>query len=273
MSSEAKVIIEAGKTHSRYLLDLWHYRELFFMLAWRDVLVRYKQTVIGVAWSVIRPLLGMIVFTVVFGKIAKLPSGDVPYLLLVFAGMMIWQFFSNTVSTGSESLLGNSSLISKVYFPRLIIPSTSMTVSLVDFLISAVVFIPLLAYFRWIPTWRILCLPLFVILAAVISLGVVYTVASMNVKYRDFRYVIPFAIQLGMYISPVGFASAVVPEKWRLLYSLNPLVGVIDGLRWCMFGTPVYIPALIVSVVFGTMLLSGGYFLFRRMEREFADFI
>ena len=194
--SDHILVIEAGKSHSRYLRDLWLYRELFLILAWRDIIVRYKQTIIGIAWSIIRPLLGMIVFTVVFGKLAKLPSEGVPYPLMVYAGMLMWQFFSSTVSSGSESLLGNSNLISTVYFPRLIIPSTSMTVSLTDFLISAVVFIPLFFWYGTIPSWKIVFLPCFILLTAILSLGVTYFISSLNVKYRDFRYVIPFALQV-----------------------------------------------------------------------------
>ena len=271
--SDHILVIEAGESHSRYLRDLWLYRELFLILAWRDIIVRYKQTIIGIAWSIIRPLLGMIVFTVVFGKLAKLPSEGVPYPLMVYAGMLMWQFFSSTVSSGSESLLGNSNLISKVYFPRLIIPSTSMTVSLTDFLISAVVFIPLFFWYGTIPSWKIVFLPCFILLTAILSLGVTYFISSLNVKYRDFRYVIPFALQVGMYISPVGFTTAIVPERWQLLYSLNPLVGIIDGVRWSLFGTPLNLFSLLISIAISLFFLLCGYFMFRRMEREFADFI
>lgn len=271
--SDHILVIEAGRSHSRYLRDLWLYRELFLILAWRDIIVRYKQTIIGIAWSIIRPLLGMIVFTVVFGKLAKLPSEGVPYPLMVYAGMLMWQFFSSTVSSGSESLLGNSNLISKVYFPRLIIPSTSMTVSLTDFLISAVVFIPLFFWYGTIPSWKIVFLPCFILLTAILSLGVTYFISSLNVKYRDFRYVIPFALQVGMYISPVGFTTAIVPERWQLLYSLNPLVGIIDGVRWSLFGTPLNLFSLLISIAISLFFLLCGYFMFRRMECEFADFI
>ena len=215
----------------------------------------------------------MIVFTVVFGKLAKLPSEGVPYPLMVYAGMLMWQFFSSTISSGSESLLGNSNLISKVYFPRLIIPSTSMTVSLTDFLISAVVFIPLFFWYGTIPSWKIVFLPCFILLTAILSLGVTYFISSLNVKYRDFRYVIPFALQVGMYISPVGFTTAIVPERWQLLYSLNPLVGIIDGVRWSLFGTPLNLFSLLISIAISLFFLLCGYFMFRRMEREFADFI
>lgn len=272
-TEEHILVIEAGRTHSRYLRDLWLYRELFLILAWRDIIVRYKQTVIGITWSIIRPLLGMIAFTVVFSKIANLPSDNVPYPLTVYAAMLVWQFFSNTVSIGSESLLNNSNLISKVYFPRLIIPSTSMTVSLTDFLISAVVFIPLFFYYRFLPDWRIVFIPFFILLTVLVSLGVTYIISALNVKFRDFRFAVPFALQLGMYVSPVGFISSVVPGDWRLLFSLNPLVGIIDGVRWSLFGTPFYLPSLLMSVAISILLLLSGYFIFRSMEREFADVI
>ena len=272
-SEEHILVIEAGRTHSRYLRDLWLYRELFLILAWRDIIVRYKQTVIGITWSIIRPLLGMIAFTIVFSKIANLPSDQIPYPLTVYAAMLVWQFFSNTVSIGSESLLNNSNLISKVYFPRLIIPSTSMTVSLTDFLISAVVFIPLFFYYRFLPDCLVIFLPLFIFLTVMVSLGVTYIISALNVKFRDFRFAVPFAMQLGMYISPVGFISSVVPGKWRLLFSLNPLAGIIDGVRWSLFGTPLYLPSVVMSIVISFLLLVGGYFIFRSMEREFADVI
>ncbi len=265
------LVIEAGKTHSRYLRDLWAYRELFLILAWRDIIIRYKQTVVGIAWSVIRPLLGMVIFTLVFGRIANLPSDGIPYPLIAYSGMLVWQFFSSTVSTGSESLLTNTNLISKVYFPRLIIPSTSMTVSLVDFLISALLFVPLFFWYRTAPDWRIIFLPFFILLTAMVSLGTTYIISAWNVRFRDFRYVVPFALQIGTYISPVGFISGIVPEQWRLLYSLNPLAGIIDGVRWSLFGAPAYWPAVGISVLFSVLLLTAGYFTFRSMERKFAD--
>jgi len=271
--NETVLVIEAGRSHRRYLKDLWHYRELFWMLAWRDILVRYKQTVIGVAWSVIRPLLTMIVFTVVFGKIAKLPSDGVPYVLMVFAGMMMWQFFSNTVGEGSNSLIANQGLISKVYFPRLIIPSTCMIVSLIDLSITGIIFVPLMLWYRMLPSWQIVFLPLFVVLGGVSALGISYLLTALNVRYRDFRFVIPFVIQFGLYVSPVGFSSSVVPEKWRLFYAINPMVGAIDGVRWSMFNTPMYWPGVLLSVITTVILLFGGYVVFRNMEREFADYI
>lgn len=267
--------IEAGKLNRRYLKDLWVYRELFLFLTWRDILIRYKQTIIGVAWSVIRPLLTMIVFTIVFGKIAKLPSNGVPYAILVYSAMLPWQFFANTVSEGGNSLINNSTLVSKVYFPRIVIPSTCMIVSLIDFLISLGIFTAIMLWYQFIPSWRIVFIPAFLALACVTALGVVYWVSALNVKYRDFKYVIPFMVQFGLYISPVGFSSSVVPEKWRLLYSLNPMVGVIDGFRWMFIGnaSSIYMPGFLLSVGLSILLFFSGFWFFRKVEREFADFI
>lgn len=269
------LIIEAGRSASRYWRDLWAYRELFYFLAWRDVLVRYKQTIIGVAWSVLRPFLTMVVFTVVFGSIAKLPSDGAPYPLLVFAAMLPWQFFANALSESSMSLVSNSNLISKVYFPRLIIPAGSVIVSFVDFLISFAILIVLMLWYRFVPGWQILTLPLFVVMAFAASFGFGLWITSLNVKYRDFRYVIPFIVQFGLYISPVGFSSAVVPEKWRLLYSINPMVGVIDGFRWAILGgeSRVYWPGFILSAAVVVVALVTGTIYFRKVERTFADVI
>ena len=231
-----EIVLEAGRTEGQYWRDLWRYRELFYFLAWRDILVRYKQTVIGIAWALIRPLLTMAVFTVVFGKIAKLPSEGVPYPLLVFAAMLPWQFFATALGEASISLIGNSNLISKIYFPRLIVPAGSVITSFVDFLISGAFLVALMAWYRFVPDWRLLTLPFFILLAFAAALGSGLFLAALNVEYRDFRYIVPFIVQFGMYISPVGFSSSVVPEKWRLLYSLNPMVGVIDGFRWALLG-------------------------------------
>ena len=221
----------------------------------------------------IRPLLGMLVLTIVFGKIANLPSDGIPYPLIAYSGMLIWQFFSNTVSMGSESLLINNGLVAKVYFPRLIIPATSMAVCLVDLMISLLLFVPLFFWYRYIPGWRLLFLPLFILLGGMVSMGATCILSAWNVRFRDFRYVVPFALQLGTYISPVGFVGGIVPEQWRLLYSLNPLAGVIDGVRWSLFGTPLYLPAVWLSLLLSFLLLIIGYFMFRSMERRFADII
>ena len=270
------MVIEAGKTERQYWRDLWRYRELFVFLAWRDVLVRYKQTVIGIAWSVIRPFLTMIVFTVVFGRIAGLPSeSGVPYAIMVYAAMLPWQFFANSLTESSNSLIANTQLISKVYVPRLIIPTTSIIVSLVDFAISFTILGGLMIWFRFVPGWKITLFPLFLLHATVVALGLGLILCALNVKYRDFRYVVPFIVQFGLYISPVGFSSAVVPDRWRFLYSLNPMVGVIDGFRWAILGAdvPLYLPGYLLSIVFTITVFISGVWFFRKLERTFSDVI
>jgi lipopolysaccharide transport system permease protein len=270
-----EIIIEAGRTERQYWRDLWNYRELFFFLAWRDILVRYKQTAIGILWALLRPLLTMVVLTVVFGKWAKMPSEGVPYPILVFAAMLPWQFFANSFSGASNSLITNTNLISKIYFPRLIIPTSSVVVSFVDFLISGVILFCLMIWYGFWPTWRFIALPLLILIAMTASLGAGFWISALNVKYRDFRYVVPFIVQFGLYISPVGFSSSVVPDKWRLLYSLNPMVGVIDGFRWAILGKNVvmYAPGFVLSLGLLMVLLFGGLKYFRSMERTFADII
>jgi lipopolysaccharide transport system permease protein len=270
------LIIERGRRESHYWLELWHYRELFLVLAWRDLSVRYKQTIIGVLWALIRPFLTMIVLTIVFGRIAKLPSdGTTPYALMVFAGMLPWTFFSTGLSEASNSLINNSNLISKVYFPRLLVPAATIAVAFADFLISFCILIGLFVWYKFLPGWGIVYLPIFVLLAIFASLGSSLWITALNVKYRDFRYVIPFILQFGLYISPVGFSSAVVPEQWRLLYSLNPMVGVIDGFRWCILGgqSDLYLPGVTVSICVALFLLWLGVNQFRKMEKSFADLI
>jgi lipopolysaccharide transport system permease protein len=270
------IIIESGRYERNYWRDLWLYRELFRVLAWRDLAVRYKQTVIGVAWAVIRPFLTMLVFTVIFGRIAKLPSdGTVPYPLMVFAGMLPWTFFATGLSEASNSLINNANLISKVYFPRLIVPTATVVVAFVDFLITFSILVVLMAWYRFLPDWRILLLPAFVLLAFLTSMGPSLWITALNVKYRDFRYVIPFIVQFGLYVSPVGFSSSVVPEEWRLLYSLNPMVGVIDGFRWCILGgqSLLYLPGLAASLCVTAFFLWFGIRRFRKTEKTFADLI
>lgn len=270
-----EIVLEAGRTEGQYWRDLWRYRELFYFLAWRDILVRFKQTVIGIAWALIRPLLTMVVFTVVFGKIAKLPSEGVPYPLLVFAAMLPWQFFATALGEASNSLIGNSNLISKIYFPRLIVPAGSVITSFVDFLISGAFLVALMAWYRFLPDWRLFTLPLFILLAFAAALGSGLFLAALNVEYRDFRYIVPFIVQFGMYISPVGFSSSVIPEKWRLLYSLNPMVGVIDGFRWALLRgqARLYLPGLLASILLTSVLCLTGIWYFRKTEKTFADVI
>lgn len=275
MTQQHTLVIEAGRSESHYWRDLWRYRELFFFLAWRDILVRYKQTVIGFAWALLRPFLTMLVFTLVFGKLAKLPSEGVPYPILVFAALLPWQFFSNAFTEAGNSLISNANMISKVYFPRLVIPASAVIVSFVDFLISGVILVGLMFWYGFMPDWRMLTLPLFIFVAFAAAMGAGLWIAALNVKYRDFRYIIPFVVQFGLYVSPVGFSSTIVPEKWRLLYSLNPMVGVIDGFRWAILGgnTQLYWPGFLLSLVLVTLLLITGIFYFRKTERGFADLI
>lgn len=276
MSSPTTLIIEAGRTERHYWRDLWRYRELFYFLAWRDVLVRYKQTVIGVLWAIVRPLVTMVVFTVIFGKLARLPSeGDAPYAIMVFAAMLPWQFFASSFSESGNSLISNANLISKVYFPRLIVPTSAVIVSFVDFLISGVILAGLMVWYGYAPDWRLLTLPVFILIAFTASLGGGLWIAALNVKYRDFRFIVPFVVQFGLYISPVGFSSSIVPEQWRLLYALNPMVGVIDGFRWAILGSdsPLYWPGFALSLLLVLALFLGGVWYFRKTERTFADII
>ena len=269
-------VIEPGRHELNYWQDLWRYRELFQVLAWRDLSVRYKQTVIGVIWALIRPLLTMIVFTVIFGRIAQLPSdGSTPYALMVFAGMLPWTFFSTGLAEAANSLVNNSNLIGKVYFPRLIVPTAAVVVAFVDFLITFAILAALFVWYQFVPSWHMIFLPLFVILAFLASMGPSLWITALNVQYRDFRYIIPFIVQFGLYVSPVGFSSSVIPEQWRLLYSLNPIVGVIDGFRWCILGgqSQLYLPGLALSVAVTSFLLWFGILKFRKLEKSFADLI
>jgi lipopolysaccharide transport system permease protein len=271
----SQLVIEAGRTERQYWRDLWCYRELFYFLAWRDLLVRYKQTFVGVGWSLIRPLLTMIVLTVVFGRLGKMPSGGLPYPLLVLCGMLPWQFFSTALTESGNSLVTNSNMISKVYFPRLAIVGSSVITSFVDFLISGVFLIVLMIWYRYAPPLAVLFLPLFVLLAFAASLGVGLWIAALMVQYRDFRFIVPFVVQFGLYISPVGFQSSVVPQQFRLLYALNPMVGIIDGFRWCLLGaqSDIYRRGLGISVIEVIVLVISGIWYFRKTEQTFADVI
>ncbi|HOE74746.1 MAG TPA: ABC transporter permease [bacterium] len=275
-SAVPTIIIKPGKGTVHYWRELWQYRELFYFLAWRDILVRYKQTVIGIAWAIIRPVLTMVVFTIVFGKIANLPTaGSAPYAIMVFAALLPWQFFSSGLTEASNSLITNANMLTKIFFPRLIVPASTIIVCVVDFLITLVILAILMAAYQFAPSWQALFLPLFFLLALLPTLGLGIWVAAVNVKYRDFRYVIPFVVQFGLYITPVGFSSTIVPEKWRLLYSLNPIVGVVDGFRWCLLrGEPALEPASIgISVFISLLILFWGVKYFKKVERNFADVI
>lgn len=270
------LIIEPGRYERNYWRDLWRYRELFYVLAWRDIAVRYKQTLIGVAWALIRPFLTMVVFTVIFGRIANLPSdGSAPYPLLVFAGMLPWTFFSTGLSDASNSLIGNANLISKVYFPRLIVPMATVAVAFVDFMVTFLILIGIMVWYWFAPDWRILLLPIFIVLAFLASIGPALWITALNVKYRDFRYIVPFIVQFGLYTSPVGFSSNIIPGEWRFLYSLNPMVGVIDGFRWCILAgqSELYLPGLAAGFGVAAFLFWFGISRFRKTEKSFADII
>ena len=272
----SELIIEPGRSEKTYWKDLWKYRELFYILSWRDIKVRYKQTVIGALWSIVRPLLTMIIFTVIFSKVAKMSAGvDAPYAIMVYAAMLPWIFFSTSLSEASNSLISNTNLISKVYFPRLIVPTASVITSFVDFLISFVLLFGLYAWYHYAPGWQILVLPLFLLFAFIASIGFGLYLTALNVKYRDFRYIVPFIVQFGMYISPVGFNSDIVPAKWRLLYAVNPMVGVIDGFRWCLLGgqQTIHWDTMAVSLGVSLAALGMGMRRFRKMEKDFADLI
>jgi lipopolysaccharide transport system permease protein len=272
---EFDLIIEAGKTEKLYFKDLWKYRELFVFFAWRDIIVRYKQTIIGVLWAVLRPFLTMVVFTIVFGKLANMKSEGAPYAILVLCGMLPWQFFSSSVSESSNSLIANANMISKIYFPRIVIPTSSVIVSFIDFLISFIILGILMVYYKFLPDSKIFILPVFIFMGFMASMGIGLWIAALNVKYRDFRYVVPFIIQFGLYISPVGFSSSIIPDMWRNLYYINPMVGVIDGFRWCIIGEPsnLYINGIIISLIVVAFLVVAGLSYFRKTEKTFADVI
>lgn len=269
------LVIEPGSAERHYWRDLWRYRDLFFFLARRDIVVRYKQTTIGMAWALGRPLITMLVFTLVFSTLAKLPSDGVPYPILVFAALLPWQFFSSGFSGAGDSLVSNAGLISKVYFPRLVIPTSALIVSFVDFLVSGIILVGLMIWFGFAPSIRMLALPLLILVAFAAAMGAGLWIAALNVKYRDFRIIVPFIVQFGLYISPVGFSSSIVPEQWRLLYALNPMVGVIDGFRWAILGSSaqLYWPGFLLSLILVLVILITGIAYFRKVEKTFADVI
>jgi lipopolysaccharide transport system permease protein len=275
----SELILEAGRTERHYWRDLWRFRELFYFLAWRDLLVRYKQTVVGVVWSFIRPVITVGVMTIVFGKFAKMPSGGVPYPLLACCGVLPWQFFSTALSESGNSLVANANLVSKIYFPRLIVPASSVITSFVDFLVTAGFMVCLMFWYHYLPPANVMFLPLFVLLAVGASLGAGIWIAALMVEYRDFRVIVPFIVQFGLYATPVGYLSSKVStdfgDTWRLIYSINPMVGVIDGFRWCILGgeQTFYWPGVVLSIVTSTIILVSGIWYFRRTEKSFADVI
>lgn len=276
MSKKEMLVIQPGVAERHYWQDLWRYRELFVVLAWRDVAVRYKQTIIGLAWALIQPLATMLVFSTIFGKVAKLPTeGSAPYTLMVYAGLLPWQLFSTSLTGAAGSLVGNANLISKVYFPRLIVPTASVVVAFIDFLVGFAILLALMLWYQFLPRWQILTLPLFIVMAFLASLGPGLWITALNVKYRDFRYIIPFLVQFGLFVSPVGFSSSVIPDAWKTLYYLNPMVGVIDGFRWAILGGESELNPMGFSLSCGIIcfFLWLGIRQFRKMERSFADLI
>jgi lipopolysaccharide transport system permease protein len=270
-----EILISPGASSKQYWRDIWAYRELFVFLAWRDVLVRYKQTVIGILWCIIKPVVTMLVFTALFGNLARLPANGIPYPVLVFTALLPWQFFAGALTDSSNSLIANANLLAKVYFPRFIIPVSSIMVSLVDFLVSFVILLFLLGYYQMLPSWRIICLPAFMVLAIFTALGLGLWFASLNVAYRDFRFIVPFMVQFGLFVSPVGFSSTIIPENLRLLYALNPLVAIIDGFRWSVIANAqgLQVTEIIISGAVSLTLLLSGIWFFRRTERSFVDVI
>lgn len=273
---QPELLIEAGRTELHYWRDVWAYRELLYFFAWRDVKVRYKQTLVGVAWVVLRPLLTMVVLTIVFQRIAGLGAGiEVPYAVLVFAGLLPWQFFATAFAESGNSLVGNAQMVSKVYFPRIIVPVSSVLAGLVDFMVTLMLLVPLMLWYGFWPGWQILFLPLFLGVGLLLSLGAGIGMAALNVQYRDIRFVIPFVVQFGLYLSPVGYSTETVPNSWRWLFELNPMVGVIEGFRWCLLGGdyPAPGPALLASLLIGIAILLLSVRYFRRVERGFADVI
>jgi lipopolysaccharide transport system permease protein len=270
-----EVVIRPGAGFDRFWRELWEYRELFAFFAWRDFLVRYKQTFFGIGWSVLRPVLTTVVFTLVFGRLASLPSGGAPYPILVFAALLPWQLFANSLGETSNAVVSHANMISKTYFPRVLVVAGTVLVNLVDFLLSFAVLLLLMVWYRFLPGWRIVTLPLFLVLALVPSLGCGLWLAALNVRYRDVRHVVPFLVQAGLFISPVGFSSEVIPESFRLLYSLNPVVGVIDGFRWVVLGEAArfHWPGFSVSIAVSFVIFFLGFRYFRRTERTFADLL
>ena len=273
-SSGLELVIEAGRAEKNYWRDLWRYRELMGFLAWRDIKVRYKQAVLGTAWAIIQPLVQTALLTFVFGKLAKMPDGGIPYFTLVLTGNLAWQLFTGAFNGAGGSLVGNSHLISKVYFPRLVVPISALAVAMVDFAVVFVFAVPLIAVFGVPPGWQILVLPAFILLALVIALGAGLWITALTVKFRDFRFITPFLVQIGLFVTPVGFRTDTLPN-WRDLLALNPLSGVVDGMRWSLLGgrTEIYLNGLLLSVVMATLLLASGLWYFRKTERQFADVI
>jgi lipopolysaccharide transport system permease protein len=256
------------------LKELWEYRELLYFLVWRDIKVRYKQAALGAAWAILQPLLTMLIFSLFFGRLAKVPSDGIPYPLFSFTALVPWNFFATSLQQSSNSVVGSSNLITKVYFPRLAIPLASVLAGLVDFAISFGVLLLLMAYYRRVPTAHVLWLPLFALLAVLAAVGVGFWLSALNVKYRDIRYIVPFLVQFWMFASPIVYPTSMLPARWRTLYGLNPMTGVVDGFRWALLGTKTAPGPIVAASAIATFLfLTGGALYFRRMEAQFADVV
>ncbi|HXM48951.1 MAG TPA: ABC transporter permease [Pyrinomonadaceae bacterium] len=256
------------------LSELWEYRELLYFLVWRDIKVRYKQTALGASWAIIQPFFTMVVFSLFFGHLAKMPSDGIPYPIFSFAALVPWSFFANGLSQSSNSLVGSSNLITKVYFPRLIIPLASSFSGVVDFLIAFAVLVVMMLYYGLLPTFNVLWLPLLLLLAMVTSLGVGLWLSALNVEYRDVRFIVPFITQFWLFVTPIAYPSSLLPEPWHTLYGLNPMVGVVEGFRWALLGTKTAPgPIIAVSSAAAIVILITGAFYFRRMEKTFADIV
>jgi len=273
-SSPETLVIQAGQAEQHYWRDLWRFRELLGFLAWRDIKVRYKQAVLGITWSLIQPAVQTVLLTFVFSKLAKMPDGGVPYPLLELAGLLPWQLFSSAFGGASNSLVGNANLISRIYFPRLIVPLSALAVALVDLLILLAITLPVTLLYGVMPTWRLLLLPVFIFLGLLVALGAGLWITALTVKYRDFRFITPFLLQIGLFVTPIGYRTDFLPN-WRDLLALNPLTGVVNGFRWCLLGGDMdfYASSLVMSVLISAMLLGTGLWYFRGTERQFADVI
>lgn len=268
------ILIEADSRRIRFdLKQLWLYRELLHFLVWRDIKIRYKQTLLGSSWAIIQPLFAMLLFTLIFGMLARMPSDNVPYPLFAYAGLLPWTFFANALTNSGNSLVGNSTLITKVYFPRLIIPSAAVLAGLLDFLIASVLLIPLLIYYRVAPTWNLLLLPLFMCLATLLALGVGMWLAALNVKYRDVRYALPFLVQLWLFASPVIYPISLVPERWRWVAALNPMTGIIEGFRVSLLGGKFDASMILIATGLTIVVLIISFLAFQRVEDSFADVV
>lgn len=272
--SKPLIAIEAGRGWAGLdLRDLWLHRDLFFFLIWRDVKVRYKQTVLGAAWAILQPFMTMVVFTLFFGRLAKVPSDGIPYPIFAYAGLLPWTFFSNAITASSNSLVGNAALITKVYFPRMVIPAAAVGAGLVDLAIAALILVVMMAYYGFGLGWSALMLIPLVLLTALLALGVGMWMSGLNVKYRDVRYALPFCVQLWMYATPIIYPISFIPERWRWILVLNPLTGIIDGYRSALFGRPFQLWELVVSTILTLLFLVYAAYSFKRMERDFADVI